>query len=192
MPKRKASKEIQPEDESEYEPEQIVASEIDPQTLNARFRVKWKGYDSSENTWEPLDNIYKCPMLLQAFADKKKAALKRSVRGKSSEDAVKTMPHFSKIPQDIVNRFRDPEEFIPTGSEEVVKFGRERLSEAGNFLWMTFFKNNPYPVFIRKCVAAYYWPFEACLKLTHQVHENAKIKRAIERAECAEKSSQNQ
>lgn len=175
MAKRK-----QPEEEIEYEPEEVIDSRIDSKKLIAQFRVKWSGYDSSENTWEPLDNIYKCPMLLKTFTRKKRAALTRSVKGNSSGEAIKQMPDFKKISQEIVNKFRDPLERIPTGCEKVMMFASEKLSDEGNFLWLTWFKNNPRPEYIRKCVACYYWPYEAALFLTNQVHFNAKIKRLTE------------
>lgn len=32
------------------------------------FLVKWKGYDHSENTWEPIENL-ECPDLVKSFLD---------------------------------------------------------------------------------------------------------------------------
>lgn len=188
--KKKAQKE--PEEEELYAPEEILASQIDPKTLVAKFKVKWDGWDSSANTWEPLDHIYKYPMLLQAFTKKSKAALARPVKAnvsKSSQDeATRSMPSFKKIPQTIIDKFHDPEEYIPSGGEKVSIFTREKVSDAGNFLWLTVFEGDPYPVLIRKCVANYYWPFQSCLFLTDQVHKNAKFKRIKQRLEKQKES----
>jgi hypothetical protein len=31
------------------------------------YRIKWKGYPSSSDTWEPRDNLKGCARLLEAF-----------------------------------------------------------------------------------------------------------------------------
>jgi hypothetical protein len=57
---------IELEDETgEYEVEQI----LDMQRINNQpfYLIKWKGYDTSENTWEPIDNLINCQLLLQNY-----------------------------------------------------------------------------------------------------------------------------
>lgn len=163
--------------EKEYEVQEVVASRIDEKTLTAQFRVKWSGYSHNENTWEPLDQIYQIPLILKNFTKKKRAALTRPLRSRKSDEALKSIGNFEGIPKEIVRRFNDPLEFIPTGKEEVEVFVSEILSDKGNYLWQTFFKGDPMPCFLRKCVAAYYWPYEAALFMALQVNRCAKIKR---------------
>jgi hypothetical protein len=46
---------IESESEDEYEVEEI----LDRQRISRKphYLVKWKGYDTSENTWEPIENL---------------------------------------------------------------------------------------------------------------------------------------
>ena len=34
---------------------------------DVRYLVKWEGYDNSENTWEPTQNLSGCPQALENF-----------------------------------------------------------------------------------------------------------------------------
>jgi transposase InsO family protein len=49
----------------EYEVEQV----LDMQMVNNQpfYLIKWKGYDTSENTWEPINNLTNCQQLLQNY-----------------------------------------------------------------------------------------------------------------------------
>ncbi|KAL9537131.1 hypothetical protein MBANPS3_012055 [Mucor bainieri] len=62
------------EEECFYEVEDIVGMHI-TENGERMFEVKWKAYDSSENTFEPECNLY-CPELLKAFLDKVNAISK--------------------------------------------------------------------------------------------------------------------
>jgi len=60
------AEDIEIEDETgEYEVEQI----LDMQRINNQpfYLIKWKGYDTSENTWESIDNLTNCQLLLQNY-----------------------------------------------------------------------------------------------------------------------------
>ncbi|KAL7808526.1 hypothetical protein V8C44DRAFT_335767 [Trichoderma aethiopicum] len=56
----------------EWEVEQIVDSMIDEETMEHFFKVKWKGYSSKDNTWEPKKNLANCKDLLEAYEKKAK------------------------------------------------------------------------------------------------------------------------
>jgi transposase InsO family protein len=57
--------EIEEETENEYEVEEI----LDTNKISGKphYLVKWKGYDTSENTWEPIENLMGCHQLVQQF-----------------------------------------------------------------------------------------------------------------------------
>ena len=47
--------------------EYVVEKIVDKRTRNGRqeYLLKWKGYSSAENTWEPKENVTDCPELLK-------------------------------------------------------------------------------------------------------------------------------
>ena len=52
----------QEQEDDEYEVEKIV----DYDRKSQRYLIKWKGYPSDENTWEPLTNL-NCPKMLRRY-----------------------------------------------------------------------------------------------------------------------------
>ena len=63
----RTQEEITLEDET-YEVEKIVAErQTEGGTL---YLVKWKGYDGSENTWEPIENLVGAEEALEEFRQK--------------------------------------------------------------------------------------------------------------------------
>jgi transposase InsO family protein len=60
------------EDTREYEVEQI----LDTKRVNGKpyYLIKWKGYDTSENTWEPIENLTNCQLLIQTYHQQSIAA----------------------------------------------------------------------------------------------------------------------
>jgi len=55
--------------ELEYEVEEILNSAISGRAPNkfTKYRVKWKGYDASHNTWEPESNLEGARELIEEF-----------------------------------------------------------------------------------------------------------------------------
>jgi hypothetical protein len=53
------------EEDNEFEVEKVIAHRGDKH--NREFLVKWLGYDESENTWEPENNLSNCKQLLQRY-----------------------------------------------------------------------------------------------------------------------------
>lgn len=51
--------------------ESIVDSQIDADTMEHMYLIKWKGYADSENTWEPKTNLSHALDLVKAFHAKK-------------------------------------------------------------------------------------------------------------------------
>jgi len=55
------------EPETEYEVEDILGKRMI--SGEAHYLVKWKGYDASESTWEPKNNLLNCARTLQQFEE---------------------------------------------------------------------------------------------------------------------------
>ena len=55
------------EPETEYEVEDILRKRMI--SGEAHYLVKWKGYDTSENTWEPRGNLKNCARTLRRFEE---------------------------------------------------------------------------------------------------------------------------
>jgi hypothetical protein len=76
--------EIDDDTEQEYEVEQI----LDDKRVSGKpyYLVKWKGYDTSENTWEPIENLTGCHQLVQQYCSQRG---QRSPRKKDRPSAEK-------------------------------------------------------------------------------------------------------
>ncbi|KAF5974298.1 Testis-specific chromodomain-containing protein [Fusarium coicis] len=55
------------ESTTEWEVEKIIDSQVDADTKVLYYQVKWKGFGSKENTWEPKKNLGKCTKLIKDF-----------------------------------------------------------------------------------------------------------------------------
>lgn len=78
MPQRKrrvAAKVTKPEriPSTEYEIERIVDDRIEQDTLRHFYLVKWKGFSSKDNTWEPKTNMSHCFEALMDYEKRSKA-----------------------------------------------------------------------------------------------------------------------
>ena len=64
------------EEEDEFEVEEIL------ERRGQRYLIKWKGYPHSENTWEPIQNLGNCQIILRQF--RRTAASRRHRTAESS------------------------------------------------------------------------------------------------------------
>lgn len=51
----------------EWEVEEVVDSRIDADTYEHFYKVKWRGYSSKENTWEPKTNLSNCIEAIRTY-----------------------------------------------------------------------------------------------------------------------------
>lgn len=49
----------------EYEVEKIIEMRVDKG--KTEYKVKWKGYDITESTWEPERNLTACRLMIKEF-----------------------------------------------------------------------------------------------------------------------------
>ena len=64
-----------------YNVEKILAKKR-TEDGEVRYLVKWEGYGSTENTWEPPENFSGCPHVLDNFEKKLRRKLERRERKK--------------------------------------------------------------------------------------------------------------
>lgn len=59
-----------------YEVEEVIGYKLVASEL--KFFIKWKGYDNSYNTWEPLDNLVQCTVFRE-YVDEKFKSLEKDI-----------------------------------------------------------------------------------------------------------------
>src|SRR6202012_5439486 len=90
----------------EYEVERIIAT----RKINRKptqYLIKWKGYDSSENTWEPLANIRHAKKALEEF-HRKNGPIKSGGNSPKNLRAMAKRPTI-RTPEEDFGEFRSEE-----------------------------------------------------------------------------------
>lgn len=81
--------------EEEFVVEKIVSRRFNPRRKQYEYLLKWEGYPSEQNTWEPAENLEACQHLLKAFEEnlakqsmnKQKTAVSRKVENNQTTNA---------------------------------------------------------------------------------------------------------
>ena len=61
-----------------YEPEQIVGKRQEKGVT--KFQVKWVGWATKDNTWEPIENLAGCEDMIAQFQEREKTRLEQLER----------------------------------------------------------------------------------------------------------------
>ncbi|KAL0268260.1 UNVERIFIED_CONTAM: hypothetical protein PYX00_010275 [Menopon gallinae] len=77
-------------EEEEYVVEKIVAKRVNPKTKKPEYLLKWEGYPSDHNTWEPVQNMGTCTKLVQEF--------ERNLARQKARKALEA----SKMPKNVI------------------------------------------------------------------------------------------
>lgn len=179
MPKRPLQPTKATESVGTWEVNDIIDHRVNGVLLRTEFLVNWKGFEAKKyNTWEPLDSVYTCPILLKDLVKKKRAQLIRKMKRNGNKEAsLQEISSFDPIEETILGKFKDRAEFIPKGNEKILDILKEFFSDDGNFLWLVRFTNDRKPCFVRKCIVAYYWPFHAAMFMHLLVSRAQKIEK---------------
>lgn len=90
------------EEEEEFSVETI----LDKRTRHGKteYYLKWKGYDDTENTWEPLENL-DCPDLIQEFEENYQK--KQEAKGKKDDDPKRKRSSASSVDLPVPKKSKD-------------------------------------------------------------------------------------
>lgn len=86
-PKKAASGKKRGRKPKEWEVEEIVAVRT-TETGAEEFLVKWRGYSTEENTWEPADNVANCHEEIARFRAENGDAEPLTTNGEANEDTT--------------------------------------------------------------------------------------------------------
>lgn len=91
--------------DGEYEVERIVDKRFNPYTKGYEYKIKWKGYSSEEDTWEPRENLTHCQKLLRSFDNNFKNNGKKTTRIVSSPSTLSPSPSpsYSSLSNNLVD-----------------------------------------------------------------------------------------
>lgn len=102
---------------SEYEVEKVVDSRLNKKGKMEYF-IKWVGYDSSQNTWEPEKNLASCRDMIEKYnqeASRKNFSQSKATRGRLSGPSKRA----------------DLDEMDEEDSDSVVSAREEKKTELG-------------------------------------------------------------
>lgn len=117
------------EDEEIFEVEEIQKKRT--RTGKVEYYIKWKGYSSADNTWEPIENL-ECPEIIEAFEanEKLKGGATRSTSKKEKTPKRAESPAESgDLKADKEDNSMDVEAPEPKPAKEKVKVNTAEKEE---------------------------------------------------------------
>jgi hypothetical protein len=165
--------------ETEYDIKTILRSRIHTTKAGetrAEFHVKW---DKSEVlTWEPMEQLSHCPLLLESFETRHRAKMVK-IAAKSKVDAS-SFGNFPTVSKDFLKKWRNPKEHIPKGNETVKHIAYEMRRDERNIFWFVSFMKDKNMYFVRKCLMEYYFPCASAYFHLNMVKKEKKIQHFLE------------
>ena len=159
-----------------FDVEDIIDHRFNRKAMRTEFNVKWEGWEKEHNSWEPLESVYKCPVLIENMEKRKRAALVKTIFNSNittsqKEGIIRSLPRFKVLSAGVTNKLKDPKETVPKGNESFGSLKSECLStNKDDILWKVYFNGALGAKFVRKSVMSYYWPVESALFLTLLKH----------------------
>jgi len=98
----------------EYEVERILQKREKGKRIE--YLIKWKGYPSSSNTWEPKENLF-CPAILQEFESNLQKVIAKGLKAPKKKEQ-KTQIDIKKKPKDVTKRVNRGSKGSKRSSEE--------------------------------------------------------------------------
>jgi hypothetical protein len=129
------------------------------------FKVRWKGWKARDDTWEPLEHLTGCPMLLLDYIMKKGEQFTKPYKVAGGPlPKGRIPPPRNKVVIEYFARAKDLW-YIPEGFEFVKAILKE-VSVSGNVYMAVVFRHlKPGVVHVPRCLMDYYFPTEVALFL---------------------------
>lgn len=88
-----------------YTVERIVGKRIKDTNI-VEYKVKWEGYPSTQNTWEPIKNLSTVTSLIREFENRNKDKLPLGINkhlvGRNDEDSKSKIRNSNKIKLEVM------------------------------------------------------------------------------------------
>ena len=108
------------DDEEEYTVENILDKRTGPDE-KSQYLIKWKGYDQSENTWEPIENLY-CHELIREFEQKlKESSFQNEVLELSIKEEILEIDDSEMIVEEDLSETTASNELCETNNKTLQK-----------------------------------------------------------------------
>jgi len=114
--------------EAEYEVETIV-SKRESEEGKVEYFVKWKGWNASDNTWEPVDNLQSSKELIDEFEGKTEDAEESEMKEETEEKKVKQEEELEEAVEAVEEKPKKTPEEPP---EEAMEAKEEQVEAEDN------------------------------------------------------------
>lgn len=141
-----------------------------------KFNVKWA---DKKTTLEPMETLFHCPLLFEIYEKKERKKLLKNLGNLSQNSNItETLGNFPAFPMSILQTFKDPAEYIPSGRETIMDIMKEGIRENGDTFWWVLFKNVFGICIVRKCLMEYYFPMASAffhMEMRHGAKKHAAV-----------------
>jgi hypothetical protein len=127
------------------------------------FKVRWKNYKARDDTWEPVEHLVDCPMLILDYVLKKGEEYTRPFK-----ESGQPLPRGRIPPPEDANVMKQFGKnkwmwYIPEGFEVVKKILKEILISGNKYMAVVFRHLKPGVVHVPRCLMDYFFPTEVAL-----------------------------